>query len=55
VVGVPPVTGMLNITPSLFAPPWLVIPYNVDPLSVKLPRGLPLAQGPACPKSGAFR
>lgn len=34
-----PPTGMLNIAPSPLAPPERVVPYRVEPLSVKLPKG----------------
>ena len=33
-------TANENMTPLLFAPPAAVIPYNVDPLSVKLHSGV---------------
>ena len=40
-VGVPPEMGSLKIVPPapLVTPPAVVIPYKVEPLSVKLPRG----------------
>ena len=34
-LGVPPVTGMLKIVPSPYAPPSHVTPYSVEPTSVK--------------------